>query len=179
MTTRHIVPMITDRIKDHLINQMQTLVDVDDPIRANEVKVGRFQDNPMKFTVYVAVQGGDPENPNYRDGIVSLKDFDDVSYSVPARGVFDGEAWWRRGIIQFGCYFKGETEDDSRELSYQVLGRISEGLVTLKVSDLTDHYGEQAIRIFPYASSIFESGGPKANYVWRGKVYWTCLTGRS
>jgi hypothetical protein len=174
----HIVPLITERIADHLTTKLQTLVSADDPIRANEVKVGRFQDTPTDFTVWVAVQAGDPEEPNAKDGIVSLGDFENIHVVVPPREIGGGSRWWRRGVIQFGCYFIDREEDEARNLSYEVVGRICNYLETVKVSDLLDDFDEQAIKTYLFGQTMFEGGGP-GSYIWRGKVLWQCLTERS
>jgi hypothetical protein len=174
----HIVPLITDAVRDHLETQMLTVVHENDQLRANHVEVGRFQDNPTKMTVYIAVSGGDPEDPDFKDGIVSLEEFPNVGITYFSGEIGGGSAWWRRGNVQFGCYFKGETQDSARTLSYEVLGRICQHLGTVTVTDLEDDYGEQAIRMHLFANSMFESGGP-GSYIWRGKVLWQCLTERS
>ena len=175
----HIVPLITEAIEAHLTEKLQVYQGETDPRRVNEVKVGRFQDNPLKFGVYIAIQGGDADDPDYRDGIVSLDDFDDVHFFVPPREIGGGARWWRRGVIQFGCYYPGKTEDEARNYAYQVLGSIMEHVEDVGVSNLIDDSGEQAIYLLVNANSIFEGGGPPSNYVWRGKIYWSCLTERS
>jgi len=175
----HIVPMITERLDTWLTTNMQTAYAEDHKLRANLVKVGRFQDNPLNHTVYLAIQGGDADDPKYKDGIVSLKDFDNIQTNYFGREIGGGQLWWRRGVVQFGCYYTGDTEDVARNYAYQVLGNLCEYIESATVSDLTDEFGERAIKMYVYADTIFEGGGPQVNYVWRGKVYWMCLTERS
>ena len=174
----HIVPMLLDRINDHLTTTLQTLVPEDDPIRANEVKIGRFQDSPTDYTVWVAIINGDPDDPEKKDGITSLGGNDDIAFNPYAREIGGGESWYRHGVAQFGCYFIGKSEIEARELSFEVAGRICKYLATVPVTDLTDNFGEQAIKLFAYGQTIFEGGGP-GSYIWRGKVWWRCLTERS
>ena len=175
----HIVPLITERLDTWLTANLQTGVEEDDPTRANLIKVGRFQDNPLEYGVYIAIQGGDADDEAFKDGIVSLGAFEEIHIHVPPREFGGTEYWWRRGVIQFGCYYPGVAEDASRNYGYQVLGNICKYTANAAVSDLVDEYGEQARQIFVFANTIFEGGGPPSNYVWRGKVYWTCLTERS
>ena len=87
--------------------------------------------------------------------------------------------WWRAGVCEFACFFKGETEDVARTYSYHVLGKLCECIDTVTVTDLLDDFGEQAYKVLLTSDSIFESGGPPTNYIWRGKVHWMCLTERS
>lgn len=175
----HIVPMITDRMVERLTTAMQTIVPVSDPGRANLVKSGRFQDNPTKYQLYLAVNGGDPEDPNYRDGIVSLGDFEDIALNFDPREVGSGSSWWRRGVVQIGYYPRNMEEDEARISAYDTLGKVCAVLDDITVSDLSDDYGERAYMLSAFANSYFEGGGPAKSYVWRGKVYWRCLTERS
>lgn len=179
MASQHIVPMITERLDTWLTANMQTALEESNPIRANIVKVGRFQDNPLKYGVYIAIQGGDADDEKFKDGIVSLGDFENIHFDVPPREIGGGQYWWRRGVIQFGCYYPGVEEDTARNYAYRVLGKLCKYTANATVSDLIDEHSERAIIMHVFANTIFEGGGPPSNYVWRGKVYWTCLTERS
>ena len=173
----HIVPLISERIRDQLSTQLQMIVAEDSPIRANTVKIGRFQDNPVANTVFLAVNGGDPEDPNMKDGIVSLDDFENIGYTVPPREIGGGAFWWRRGTVKIGCYFKNVEENLARQYAYEVLGKVTNFTEDLSVSDLEDDFDEQANKLFVYGSTYAQSGG-KSMFIWRGKVDWVCLTER-
>jgi len=175
----HIVPLILNRIKVQLTATLITAAEDDDPIKADIVKVGRFQDNPNTNNIYAAIQSGDPDDLDFKDGIVSLGDFEDIALKVPAREIGGGEMWWRRGIIQYGCFFHQNneyTEEQAMTMAYNFLGRIQGVVEDLFVADLVDDYGEQAYYMFPFANTFTESGGPPKSYIWRGRMYWQCLT---
>lgn len=178
MSSNGIVPMLLDRIAMHLTEKMHTLIPEDDPSRADLVKIGRFQDNPVKYNVYVAISPGDPEDTNWVDGIVTLESMKNIGFYVDPREIGGSQMWWRRGIAQLGCYFIREkfVEEEALRWAYTALGRLQHNIENIQVTDLTDSYGEQAVKMFHYAYSFSESGGPPKSYVWRGKVHWQCLT---
>jgi len=173
----HIVPMLTERIRDQLELYLKTLVDPNGPVRASIVKVGRFQDSPKKHTIYVTVQGGKPGDDNYIDGVVTLNEHKDIGLKIP-RGELGTSFWYRKGVVQFGVYVTGD-EDVTRNYAYEVLGKICYYLKQIDVSDMTDDYGETAYNLYIIGTAVREGGGPKRNYTWRGEVLWACLTERS
>lgn len=174
----HIVPMILTRIKDKLTTTFITTMDEDYPIYADTVKVGRFQENPNRKNVYIAIQSGDPDDLNFVDGIVSLDDFKDIAIEVPPREIGGGQLWWRRGIVQYGLFFNKSNyaEEIAMEYAYELLGYMQRAMETIQVADLVDPYGEQAYYLFVFANTFTESGGPPKSYIWRGRMYWQCLT---
>jgi hypothetical protein len=177
----HIVPLIVSEIATQLTRVCITDVPEDDPTRADVVKIGRFQDDRVLNNIHIAISGGDSENPDYKDGIVTLGEMDRIAMYVPAREIGGGQLWWRRGVIQVGCYFINEQFDEAiaMEYAYITLGRIESHLENIRVSNLVDDFGERAIKLFAYGNTFFASGGPPSSYIWRGKILWTCLTGRS
>ena len=174
----HIVPMILDRIRDKLVTTFQTNMDATYPVYADVVKLGRFQDNPTKKNVYIAIQSGDPNDLDFVDGIVSLDDFKDINISVPPREIGGGQLWWRRGVIEYGCFYHKSnfTEEQAMDYAYELLGYMQRAMETIQVADLVDPYSEQAYYLFAFANTFVESGGPPKSYIWRGRMYWQCLT---
>lgn len=175
-----IVPMIVDAIVERLTDTLITSIPPDDPTRADIVKAGRFQDNPIHRNVYAAVTGGDPDDPNYKDGIITLEDMDRIGWRFPVREIGGGELWWRRGIVSLGCYFIRDkaSETLAAQYAYDILGRIEKSLSHMPLTNLSDDYGEKGIFLTVYGNTFSESGGPPTSYIWRGKVFWSALTRR-
>jgi hypothetical protein len=173
--------LILTRFHEELTRALITEIPTDDPTIASVVKIGRFQDDPTRYPISVAISPGDPEDPNYRDGIVTLDQMHNIGFEVPAREIGGGSYWWRRGILQVQCHFvlARYPETIALEHAHNVLGRIELALETTYLADLTDDFGEHAIVPFVYGNTFFESGGPPADYIWRGKVLWSVLTYRS
>lgn len=174
-----IVPLICEAIATHLTFHLQTSLTVGDPERADVIKLGKFQDDPNRKNIYIAITGGDPEDPTLQDGITKrTTDGRKVDFMVPAYEIGGGESWWRRGTVQVGCYFIREkyTEEEAMGHAYNILGRIELALDSAPVAGLQDDYGEVAYKLFPYANTFYESGGPPKSYIWRGKILWQCLT---
>ena len=178
-----IVPMVVNALVTHLTNVCITRVaDVyeNDPTIADVVKLGRFQDDPINKNIHIAVNSGDPENPDYVDGILTLEEMDNIGMYFPVGELGGGRLWYRRGVVYLGCYFVRDqlAELVAFEHAYTVLGRIQQAIPQLNVASLTDSFGEQAIMLFCYGNTFSESGGPPGSYLWRGKIMWSCLTSR-
>ena len=179
--TKMIVPQIVDAIVTQLTAVCITAVtNVNDPTRAHIVKAGRFQADRVSENIHIAVSGGDSDDPEFKDGIVSLGDMPQISMYAPPREIGGGQCWWRRGTIQIGCYFIIDqfSEADAMDYAYTVLSRVQSSLEDINVSVLVDDTGERAIKVFSFADTFYESGGPPSSYIWRGKVFWSCLTWR-
>lgn len=181
-TQTHIIPLLCDRIAEGLIQYCQTDIDYSDPARLNEVKVGRFQQDPNGTQLRVSVQGGDLDDPNLMDTIIDPDKLRNrLGFTVPAREIGGTQLWMRKGVARIELFFIVEkaTEEESRDRAYQVLGRIQSNIERIYVANLTDSFGEHAIRLFSTQNSLFQSGGPPTSWIWRGKVVWECLTERS
>lgn len=174
-----IVPMILNEIRDHLTTVMITNVTVGDPTRATDVDIGRFQDDKIMNNIHIAISGGDPDNPKTKDGIVTLEEMHNIGMKPISREIGGGQYWWRRGVVQIGCYFINQQfeRDVARQYAYEVLARVENNMESIRFSSVDD-YGERAIRLYVYANTFHESGGPPNSYIWRGAVNWACLTGR-
>ncbi len=173
-----IVPLICQRMVADLTKACITDLQETDPTRANVVQWGRYRDEPIIKHIYAAVIGGDPDDPTYKDGAISLNDMDNIGFRFPLGEIGGLRMWWRRGVIQLGCYFINQqyAQDIAAGYAYAALGRIEHALTHIYVGDLSDGVSEKAIKLFCYGNSFSESGGPPKSYIWRGKIYWSCLT---
>jgi hypothetical protein len=178
----HIVPMICRRIVDGLIEVCITNVSFSDPTRLNAIKIGRFQEDPTVSMLRASVQGGDLEDPNLMDGIVTLKEGQNsrTGFTIEPREIGGSQMWYRRGVVRLELFFIIEslTEDVSREYAYTVLGRMQNNIEKFYVADLYDDFGEHAVKLFHTQNSMYQSGGPPTSFLWRGKLVWECLTER-
>jgi hypothetical protein len=191
-----IINLLLQTLHDHLTAKMITEIDPSDITVAKEVKIGRFQENPLHKNVYLAISGGDPQDPYLTDGIVRNvvgdtgetdwgAGFKLPTYEVGGRdsplNFLSNAMWWRRGKVELGCFWMTEqlSEEEAAEKSYEVLGRLLLALETCDVRGLKDSYGERAVKLFPFQNSYFQSGGPPKQYIWRGAAKWQCLTERS
>lgn len=178
----HIVPMIIDRIVDGIKLVSMTNIPYGDPTRLSEVKAGRFQQDPAISDLRASVQGGDLENPDLMDGIVTLKEGQNsrIGFSIAPREIGGSQMWYRRGVVRLELFFiiEGLREEVARSRAYTILGRIQDELEGFYVADLYDDFGEHAVKLFHTQNSMYQSGGPPTSYLWRGKLVWECLTER-
>lgn len=177
-----IIPLILNKIKTGLTTALITNIATTDPSRASVVKIGRFQQDPTIQNIYLAISPGNPEDPEYKDGVVSMREWENIGFEIPAREVGGGAYWWRRGIVQIGCYYVVDRVPEEIALAQatMVLGRTEKALEEISMSGVVDEFGEIAYGCpFVYANTFFESGGPPADYIWRGKIYWSVLTSRN
>lgn len=178
----HIVPMIVDRIVEEL-----TLVCIDnvphsDPTRLNKIKAERFQEDPTNENLRIAVMGGDFSDPSQKDGIVTLKEGSNarVGFTIDPREIGGTQMWYRKGLVYLELFFIVDQVPEmvARERAYTILGRIQNHIEKIRVSDLTDDFGEHAIKLFHTQNDFFRSGGPPSSYLYRGNLLWECLTER-
>jgi hypothetical protein len=175
-----IVNMILDRLTEKLTFVCQTNVGPSELIYADVVKKGLLQQSKTAKNVQIGVNGGDHDNPEYLDGIVSLAKLPEIAMNMAAREIGGGQMWWRRGVVRLECFFVRErlTEDEAHIAGYEILGLVQSAIETTDLSGLVDDYGERATNIFCFGNTYFESGGPPKSYIFRGKVLWQCLTER-
>lgn len=174
--------LVLDAIRAQLETRLKTQIPTNDLVRVDEVKLGRLlPDNPVKGNnVHLLVCSGDPDDPNYLDGPVSLSDHANVAFEVYPREIGGGEYWWRRGVVQMGVWLVSQRLEEAAamEQAYILYGRVLSALSDLRVGTLCDDFNEQALHLFIAGATMYETGGPKAT-IWRGKVRWQVLTARS
>ena len=173
---------------NHLTTEMQTNVPTSDPTRADVVKAGfLFHQNPTRATsnVYITVSFGRPDDDKAKDGIASLSTFPDVAarFGRYAREVGGGEVWFRRITVRFGLFFvrSSFSEDQALQYASQFMERLENALASWKPSGIVSSSGkERALWAYLYSSSIFESGGERAqSFMFRGEADILVATERS
>jgi hypothetical protein len=175
-----IVNMVLDKIVERLTLVCQTQVDPSGITYADIVKKGLLQENKAKRNIGIGVTGGDHDDPEYTDGIVSLTKMPEIAMELPVREIGGGQLWWRRGVIRTECFFIREKleEEEAFIAAYDVLGRIENSIESINLTGLVDDYGERAIKLFCFGNTYFESGGAPKSFIFRGKVFWQCLCER-
>lgn len=175
-----VVNLILDKVVEHITLKCQTEIATNDLTRANVVKKGLLQEDKTKQKVLLAITGGDHDDPEYIDGVVSLEKLPNIAFKVPPREIGGGVMFWRRGIVRIECFYIRDklSEEDAHEKAYEVLGRVMSEIEKAPVNGLVDTYEEKAIKMFCLGNTFFESGGPPNQYIFRGKVFWECLTRR-
>lgn len=176
-----IVPLILLETKRYLEVELQDEVPDTDPTKAVVVKVGRFQDNPVKKNVLVAISGGDFEDPSYLDARADHENLNQFGLrNLPIGEIGGGTYWWRRFSIDFRTFFVKQRYEEqiAMKYAYEFYGRLLKAVETCTLR-LTDSHGEKTNNIPPFieGASFFESGGAK-QYIWRGKLLWRVLTWR-
>lgn len=178
----HIVPMIVDALVEGLEQYLIDEVPYSDPTRMNEIRAGRFQQDPNVAWLRASVQGGDLDDPDLMDGIVTLREAQAgrTGFYIEPREIGGTQMWYRRGTVRLELFFIIEQvpEELAREYAYTILGRLQSNLEKIRISHLTDDFGEHAIKLFHTQNSMYQSGGPPSSYLWRGKVVWEVLTER-
>jgi hypothetical protein len=177
-----IVPMILYKIRDSLVVALIDNVPDDNPTKAQLVKVGRMQENPLSKNVAVAISHGDFEDPTYKDARIDHSELDQFRVrNLPVGEIGGGIYWWRRGTINVNVFFVRQRfeEEIAVQYAYDFYGRLQRAVEAVSLAGLVDDYGERCAG-HPYveASTFFESGGAK-QFVFRGKLYWRALTWRT
>jgi len=180
MTVSHVVDLTLNALVTHLTEQMITNVPDGDITKADVVKLGLLQVAKTKQNIQVGVQGGDHEEPEQADGIITMQELPKIGVWFPAREVGGGQTWIRRGVCQLEAYFIREklTEEEASLAAYEILGRLMASIETCPVQGVLDGFGERIVTIYCYANTYFESGGPPKSYIYRGKVKWAIVTER-
>jgi len=173
-----IVDMILDRLVENLTIELSENVPVGDKARINAVKKGLLIENKVQNVIQIGIQGGDREQPDMQDGIVSMDTLPNIGINYVPREIGGGQTWARRGVIKLECFFpeKRYDEIDSFKVAYVALGRTIRAINSTPVSDLIDSFGERAWTIHAYSNTYNQSGGPPSSYIFRGKINWVCYT---
>lgn len=176
-----IIPMILYRMKDTLETRLIDEVPEENPTRLIYINVGKFQENPVKKNISIAISGGDFENPAHLDGRVDHNEMDQVGLkNLPVGEIGGGEYWWRRGNVRVSVFFvrQGFEEEKALKYAYDFYSRLLSALQSVSMSGLVDDYGERAsLPPIVEASTYSGSGGGKKN-IFRGKMLWRVLTWR-
>jgi len=182
MSANHCVPLFLFKAKEHLTTRLQTEIPADDVTRADNVKLGRLQENKTKKNIQIGITHGDPDDPELLDGIVTLDKLPDIGMVYPEREIGGGQIWMRRGIARIECFFVAERllEEDAFLKAWEVMGRLTQAIEEIPVNEIPrDSFGERPISVHCYASSFSESGGGKASYIFRGKAHWAIFTDKT
>lgn len=174
-----IVNQILDAYVSHLTNAMIT-TQTDTDLVADVVKKGLLQITKTTKNVQIGVTGGDHEDPNYRDAIVTVDDLPNAGFVIDPREIGGGQYWMRRFVAKLEVYWiiQRFNENVAHDKAYEILGRLMSNIENAPVNGLVDSYEERAIKPFLYANTFFQSGGPPASYIFRGKVQFQVLTER-
>ncbi len=174
----HIVPMIVDRIVEAIQDKLVDNTLEQDLSRVTIVKSGLLQEEKLERRIAVGVTGGDHEDPDMIDGIMSIDKFPDIGAYFPPREIGGGQGWWRRGTLQLDMYLLGEglKENDARDAAYEALRRIIETVRGISVDMLRDDSGERAIKIYVPYHTFSQGGGAPSSFIFRGKIYWFVAT---
>lgn len=153
---------------------------------AGIIKNGRLQDDPEAAVISITVHVGDPQNPDkWMDNIFASRDealdrsqFEAYTWEVGGRS----SIWWRRGAVlwEFFGTKTGDSQSEAQRKAGVIEGRIQRAIDhSIRVPGCIDDFNELAINIMSRSSQKFEGGGPPNEYIWRGKILWQALTGRS
>lgn len=178
---QQIVLMTLWAMRDHLETAMVNEVPESNPTRALVVKVGRFLENPLDMNVSIAILGGDFENPKYSDARIDNPDVENFPFkNLPVGEIGGGHYWYRRGIVQFQCFFVRQRYDEERAslYAYDFYGRLLKALEGTPLPQIRDDYEEGVIPPVIVESSTFNESGGKNKFIWRGKLFWRILTWR-
>lgn len=179
MAANHVVPMFMTKLKEHLETRMRDEIPNDDPGRADVIKLGLLFENKTKKNIQLGIQSGDHDLPEELDGIASMKKLPEIGMTFPAREIGGGQIWMRRGIVKYENFFVKEklTEEEAYQRAFEVLGRLTQAIEEVPINEIPqDSFGERIISVHCYASTCFESGGPPASYIFRGKALWAIYT---
>ena len=175
-----VVNLILARLVETITAQMQTGIPTTDPMYVTSIKRGLLQENKIQNFVAIGVTGGDHEDPNYRDGVVTLETMQKIGFEIPPREVGGGQYWWRRGVARLECFYilKRFDEDEAHDVAYATLSKLMQVIDETSTSGLVDDFGEGVHKLFCHSNTFFQSGGPPNQYIFRGKVFWSALTER-
>ncbi len=176
-----IVNLILDKIVDQFRANLNVGLTATDLEYVHVIKKGLLQEDKIRRNLQVGVVGGSHEDPDYKDGIVTADEMPNIGimWQAVAREVGGGQLWWRRGTINLDFFFIREklVEDDAHQVAYSVLGKVLSLIEPIQLG-MVDDFGERAEVLYCYENTFYLSGGIPKNFIFRGKVFWQCLTWR-
>ena len=178
---------ISDLIIDAVLDELSdAFADAPDVEVVGRIKGGLLQENPVKLKTSIRVHVNDPDDPDgWQDADFAIRDkaLDRSMFVAEAYEVGSaGGLWWRRFTAELEYYgIKDKVDrEEARRIANLQKGKIERVLITsTTVPGLTDDLGEIALKIQPVSSSLSEGGGPKKQFIWRGKTKFQVLTQRS
>lgn len=181
-----ITDLLVEAIAAKLVEDVQDVVDSDDPTYVEVLRPGLLQENPLSNRTSLTVHLGDPDEIDqdaWPDEVVQPGDAvwpNTPMFEIgnPVSGIF----WWRRGTIKVDIFLIKTKEDraTAREVSNTIRARIERSLRirAQEYQGLEDAHGEQVILFMPAKSYAREGGGP-GQHIWRVYVWWQAMTEQS
>lgn len=174
----NVFDLIIDAVNDNLVKELRTLVSEDDPSRAGLVRAGQLQDNPLKFGISVLTFTNDKDDPKTWPHAVTSGTGEKLVSNPFSYEIGGGEFWYRRFSTQILQFWPPNTSRElSRRYAGNVLARAEYAIKTTPLGIGPDDLGEAPIQIY-LASSFNKEGGGGSQFIWRGDIYWQCLTER-
>lgn len=198
--TNQVSDVLVDAIVAALIEELQVNSDKADESYVAHIQGGKLQADPVqkgdKWGHSIEVHIGDPDTIEHTwadelagpdDRYVKLHSGSSGVLPIAeiGGGGFSGIFWWRRGVVDINSFFlkKGYERDKARQVHNLVRRRVEQvlgdghGGSFLGLTD--DDNREQVIVFMPVKSSAVESGGPPAQFIWRGRIWWQALVSRT
>lgn len=174
----NIFDLVIDAVNSRLLIDMQSLIDETDIARAGLVRAGVLQDNPLKFGVSVLTHPNDISDPkSWPHAVVSGAGEKLGLQSYPYE-IGGGEMWYRRFSTQIEQFWKaGTPRESARRFSGTVLSRAEHAIKNANIAVGADSFGETPIAVY-LSSSYNSEGGGGNQFIWRGFIWWQCLTER-
>jgi len=175
MADESILNLIVDYANEQLLYNLQYLVEQSDETRGGLVRAGLLQDDPLKNGINILTHIGDPEDElGWRHTIVRADTL--PHHSPPPYMLGGGEMWHRKFTTELMQFFKTSVKRArARELASVILSRTEHAIRTMKLGVGPDSFGEFAFKAFVHSSINTEAGGD-GQFIWRGRIWWICLT---
>src|SRR5258706_15261400 len=112
--------------------------------------------------------------------MITIEDHPKIGFIVDPREIGGGQMWMRGFVARLECNYivAGLEESDAHKHAYNVLGKLMANSELAPIGGIVDSFGEVAIQAFVFSNTMFESGGPPASFIFRGKVLFQVLTER-
>jgi hypothetical protein len=174
MTTSALNDILTT-INASLKVAMQTGVASTDPTRANLVRPGLLQQSPLIANINVLTRYNDPDEPNaWRHSVVGIGE--SIHVHLPNYEVGGGGFFYRRFTTKLEQFFRsGVNREQAEELSAIIMSRAEETIAETRFISGSDSFGETPMQAYIHSSTNIEAGG-QGQFIYKGKIWWVCLT---